>query len=82
MFKEHIKQSLNAKTPTEYIYKLTVMRNEIQDMITEFEKECEWCVECQGYSKITDAIETVEDCRIVLRCGKCKNILRFKNQNQ
>ena len=80
MFKEYIKQQLaDAKSPTEYIYKLGVMRSEINDLITEFDNEYEWCIGCQGYSKVNEATETIEDGRTVLRCRKCNNILMIKH---
>ena len=82
MIREYIEQNLNAKTPTEYIYKITVMRNEIQDMIAEFNKTYEYCFGCQDYVKVDGAREVVEDGRVVVRCGKCNSILKFKDSEK
>ena len=79
MIKEFIKQSLDINKPTTYIYNLTVMRNELDDLEREFRRDFEYCVGCQEYSKIEEAREVVEDGRIVLRCDKCGSILRFKD---
>lgn len=79
MIKEFIKQNLDMNKPTAYIYKLAVMRNELEDLEREFRRDFEYCVGCQEYSKIGEAREVVEYGRIAVRCGKCNSILRFKD---
>ena len=79
MIKEFIKQNLDINKPTAYIYKLAVMRNELEDLEREFRRDFEYCVGCQEYSKIEEAREVVEDGRIVLRCDRCGSILRFED---
>ena len=78
MIKDFVKQNLDINKPTTYIYKLAVMRNELEDLERDFHKNFEYCVGCQEYSKIEEAREVVEDGRIVLRCNRCNCILRFK----
>ena len=78
VIKEFIKQNLDINKPTTYIYNLAVMRNELEDLERDFRRDYEYCVGCQEYSKIDETIQTIEDNRIILRCRKCNNILRFK----
>lgn len=79
MIKKFIEEQLNIDNPTEYIYKLTVCRNELNDLIAKFEKEWTWCSGCKGYKKNEEAKTAVEDGRAVLRCSKCNEILKFVN---
>lgn len=79
MIKEFIKNNLDISKPTTYIYKLTVMRKELEDLERDFRRDFEYCIGCQDYFKVNEATENVEDGRIVLRCRKCNNILRLKN---
>lgn len=79
MIKAFVKQNLDINKPTNYIYKLAVMRNELEDLERDFRRDFEYCVGCQEYSKIDEASEVVEDGRIVLRCHKCNSVLRFKD---
>jgi ribonuclease HI len=77
MIKKFIEEQLNIDNPTKYIYKLTVCRNELNDLITKFEREWTWCAGCQGYEKNETAKMIVEDGRTILRCGKCNSVLKF-----
>lgn len=77
MIKEFIKRDLDISKPTTYIYNLTVMRKELEDLERDFRRDFEYCIGCQEYSKVSEAIENVEGNRTVLRCRKCNNILRL-----
>jgi RNase P subunit RPR2 len=79
MIKQLVKPQLDIKHPTEYIYKLRLIRNELTDLEMEFHKNCTWCVGCQTYAKIQEAREVSENGRIVMRCDKCGEILKFNN---
>lgn len=80
MAKDFIKQYLaDSKSPTEYIYRLNVMRCVINDLIRDFDKEYGWCVGCHGYSKLDEAKKTEDDNGIILRCSKCNNIVLIKH---
>jgi hypothetical protein len=78
MIKEFIKQQLGMKKPIEYIYKLKVYQNEIDNLIKEFNKEYTYCIGCQDYVKIEESREVVENCRTALRCTKCNSLLRLE----
>ena len=81
MIEEIIKQYLNADNPTEYIYKLTVCRNELNDMIAEFNKHWNWCSQCDTYIHDEEtAVELMHDfspARNARKCKKCNSILKL-----
>lgn len=79
MIKDFINSKLDINKPVEYIYKLTVCRNKLNDMIADFEKDWIYCSTCQDYVKNENAKkEQIENGqRTVLRCQYCGNILKF-----
>lgn len=79
MIKDIVKQQLDINNPTNYIYKLKVMQNELDDLAHEFHQEWTYCFGCGDYAKVKEATETEEDGRIAVRCGKCKSLWKFKN---
>lgn len=79
MIKDIVEAKLAGCGPTERIYKLTVCRNELNDMIKEFEQEWTWCSKCQTYEKNSESKTTKENNRTILRCSKCNEILKFLN---
>ena len=81
MIKDIIREKFSNCSPTEYLYKLTVCRNELNDMIAEFNKHWNWCPKCGTYMHDDETvIEFVRDfspARNARRCNKCKSILKL-----
>lgn len=81
MIKEIIREKFGNCPPAGYLHKLTVCRNELDDMIAEFQKEWNWCSGCQDYVHVNDSkTELMHDfspARNVLKCKKCNHILKI-----
>ena len=83
MIKEIVEKMLADSTPAGRLHKLTVYRNELNDMIDEFEKNWKWCQGCQDYINIEKkdenaVVELMYDfspARHAVRCKKCKSVL-------
>ena len=81
MIKDIMESKLANCSPTERLHKLTVSKNEIDDMIKDFHKNWNWCQGCQTYINVDESyIEFMHDfdpARNALKCKHCRTILKL-----
>lgn len=81
MIKEIMESMLADCKPAERLHKLTICRNELNDMIADFNKHWNWCPRCDTYMHDEETyVELMHDfspARNVRKCNKCNSILKL-----